>query len=80
VSRKLIKEKEVLEASSGNPRIALATIAAAKGYEITIMVPESVSIEKRKIIKPYRAELILSLGEKGTGAAIELATTVEKAP
>ena len=69
---KLTKEKKILEATSGNTGIALAMIAAAKGYKITIVMPESVSIERRKIIKTYGAELILSPGEKGTGGAIEL--------
>lgn len=62
----------ILEASSGNTGIALAMISAAKGYRITIVMPESVSIERRKIIKAYGAELILSPGAKGTAGAIEL--------
>lgn len=69
---KLTKEKIILEATSGNTGIALAMIAAAKGYRIHIIMPESVSIERRKIIKAYGAELILSPREKGTGGAIEL--------
>ncbi len=69
---KLNKEKTILEATSGNTGIALSMIAAAKGYKISIVMPESVSMERRKIIKAYGAKLILSPGEKGTGGAIEL--------
>jgi cysteine synthase len=69
---KLKKDKTILEATSGNTGIALAMIAAAKGYKIALVMPESVSMERRKIIQAYGAELILSPGEKGTGGAIEL--------
>ncbi|MHB2035685.1 MAG: PLP-dependent cysteine synthase family protein [Nitrososphaerales archaeon] len=65
-------KKTILEATSGNTGIALAMIAAAKGYRIEIVMPESVSVERRKIIKAYGAELILSPGAKGTAGAIEL--------
>lgn len=75
---KLSKERTILEATSGNTGIGLAMIAAAKGYKITIVMPESVSIERRKIINAYGAELILSPGGKGTGGAIELKQKILK--
>jgi cysteine synthase len=69
---RLKKDKTILEATSGNTGIALAMIAAAKGYKVAIVIPESVSVERRKIIQAYGAELFLSPGEKGTGGAVEL--------
>ncbi len=71
-SGKLSKDKIILEATSGNTGIALAMLAAAKGYRITVVMPESVSVERRQIIRAYGAELILSPGDKGTSGAIEL--------
>jgi cysteine synthase len=66
------KNKILLEASSGNTGIAMAMIAGVKGYKITIVIPESVSVERRKLIKAYGAELVLSPGDKGTAGAVEL--------
>lgn len=69
---KLKKDKTIIEATSGNTGISYAMIAAMKGYKIEIVLPECVSVERRKIIKAYGAKLILSPGAKGTGGAIEL--------
>ncbi len=71
-SGRLSKDKVIIEATSGNTGISIAMLAAAKGYRAAIVMPESVSEERRKIIKAFGAELILSPGEKGTGGAIEL--------
>lgn len=69
---KLSRDKVILEATSGNTGISIAMLAAARGYKAAIVMPESVSEERRKIIRAFGAELILSPGEKGTGGAIEL--------
>lgn len=66
------KNKILLEASSGNTGIAMSMIASVKGYKISIVIPEAVSVERRKLIKAYGAELILSPGDKGTAGAVEL--------
>ena len=71
-SGKLEKDKTIIEATSGNTGISYAMIAASKGYKIKIVLSESVSVERRKIIKAYGAELVLSPGDKGTGGAIEI--------
>ncbi|MBO3753994.1 MAG: PLP-dependent cysteine synthase family protein [Candidatus Brockarchaeota archaeon] len=77
-SGRLSRDRTILEATSGNTGIALAMLAAAKGYRITIVMPESVSVERRKMIRAYGAELILSPGERGTGGAIELKQKILK--
>jgi len=68
----LDKEKMIIEATSGNTGIALAMIAAVKGYKISIVMSEGNSEERKKLIKAYGAELVQSPAEKGTGGAIEL--------
>jgi cysteine synthase B len=69
-SGKLTKEKTIIEATSGNTGIALAMIAALKGYKIKLFMPECVSLERRKILESYGADLVLTPAAENTDGAI----------
>jgi cysteine synthase B len=67
------KGNTILEATSGNTGIGLAMVSAAQGYKVVLVMPECVSLERRKILEAFGAEIVLSPGNEGTDGAIKLA-------
>ncbi len=75
----LNKDSIIIEPTSGNTGIGLALVAAVKGYKITLVMPESMSIERRRLMALYGADFVLTPREKGMKGAIEKATELTAA-
>lgn len=74
----LTKDSVIIEPTSGNTGIGISAVAASRGYKVIIVMPETMSIERRKLMKMYGAELVLTKGSKGMAGAIAKADELTK--
>ena len=72
-SGQLTRDKTIIEATSGNTGIALAWLGYLKGYKVTIVMPDNMSLERRQLLQIYKAELILTEGTYGVNGAVDTA-------
>ena len=75
---KLVKNSVIVEPTSGNTGIGIAAVGVAKGYRVVIVMPETMSVERRKLIAAYGAEVVLSEGSLGMKGAIANAEEIAK--
>ena len=79
-SGELTPDRTILEPTSGNTGIALAMVAARKGYKLTVVIPDNASMERVGLLRLYGAEIVFSDGDRGTNGSIEVARALARDP